>query len=110
MERADNIGKKLLTEVTQDNLFDLHKVDGTSPWMPPPSTMETMMIVYNQDRMAHARNLHVFAVSGLMAHLWMKHLGKDADFLMTIATEDHFWGKSQHKLLILAIAIPLAYV
>ena len=42
-----------------------------------------------------------------MRHLWRRHLGNDTDVLMTITSGDHFWGKSQHKPLILAIILHL---
>ena len=68
------------------------------------------MEVFNEDRMAHPKRAHVFVVPRLMAHLWMKQLGKDTDVLMTITAIDHFWGKSQHEPLILAIILPRVYV
>ena len=45
-----------------------------------------------------------------MTHLWRKQLGKDFDILMTITAGGHFWDKSQHEPLILAIVLPLVYV
>ena len=68
------------------------------------------MEVFNKDRMAYAKQVHVFAIPRLMMHIWRKHLGKDADVLMTITARDHFWDKSQHKPLVLAIVLPFAYV
>ena len=68
------------------------------------------MEVFDGDRMAHARQAHMFVVPSLMTHLRRKYFGKDADVLMTITTGDHFWDKSQHKLLILAIILPFAHV
>ena len=79
-----------MTEVTEDNIFNLHKVDGPRLCMPPPATMETVMEVFNEDRMAHPHTMHVFALPRLMPYLWMQYLGKDADVLVTITTGDHF--------------------
>ena len=56
----------------------------------PPSAMETIMEVFNEDRMAHLCRTHVFVVPRLMTHLWRKQLGNDADVLMTIAAGNHF--------------------
>ena len=57
------------------------------------------------------QNRHISLWSlGIMTHLWRKQLGKDANFLMTIPAGDHFWNKSQHKPLIIAIVLPFAYV
>ena len=109
-KREQPWGDTPLTEVTKDNLFDLHKVEGPRLWMPPPTSMETVMEVFNKDRMAHPRRTHVFVVPMLMTHLWRLHLGKDVDILMTITAEDHFWEKSQHEPRILAIVLPFAYV
>ena len=78
------------TEVTKDNLFNLHKLEGPRVWMPPPAAMETVMEVCNEDRMAHSKRAHVFVVPRLITHLWRKHLEKDADVLMTITDRDNF--------------------
>ena len=43
-----------LTKVTKDNLFDLHRMEGPRFWMPPPVAIETIMEVFNEDRMAHS--------------------------------------------------------
>ena len=75
----------------------------------PPAAMEKIMQVFNEDRIAYPRRAHVFVVPSLMTHLWRKQLGKDADVLMTITATDHFWDKSQHEPLILAIVLPFAY-
>ena len=99
-----------MTEVTKDNPFDLHRVDGRILWMPMPATMETMMEVFNEDRVVHPLNSHICVVPRFMTHLWRKHLGKDADVLMTIVTGDHIWYRSQHEPLILTIVLPFAYV
>ena len=40
-------GSMDLIEVTKDNLFDLHNVEGPRIWMPPPAAMETIMEVFN---------------------------------------------------------------
>ena len=78
--------------------------------MPPPAAMETIMEVFNEDRMVHLKQSHVFVVPSLMTHLWRKHLGKYAYVLMIITTGDHFWGKSQHEPPILVIISPFAHV
>ena len=92
-------------------MFDLYKVDGPRLWMPLPAMIETMMEVFNEYRVAHPGNAHIFTVPRLMRYLWRTHLGNDdVDILITIATRDHLWDKSQHKPLILAIVLPFAYV
>ena len=68
--------------------------------------METIMEVFNEDRMAHPKRSHVFVVPRLMTHFWRKQLGKEADVLMTITARDHFWEKSQQEPPILAIVLP----
>ena len=78
--------------------------------MPPPVAMETAMKVFNKNRMAHPKRAHLFVVPRLMTYLCRKQLGKDADVLMTITTGDHFWDKSQHASLILAIVLPFTCV
>ena len=90
--------------------FDLHKVEGPMLWMPPPVAMETIMKVFNEDRMAHPKRAHVFLVPRLMTHMWRKHLRKVKNVLIAITAGDHFWGKSQHKTLILIIVLPFAHV
>ena len=79
-----------LTEVTNDNMFDLHKLEGLRLWMPPPAAMETIMEVFYEDRMAYPHQAHVFIIPRLMTHMWRKHLGKDTDIMMTITSGGHF--------------------
>ena len=67
---------------------------GSKAFDAPPATMEMIMEVFNEDRMAHPKQAHMFVVPRLMTHLWRKPLGKDADVLVTITDEDHFWDKS----------------
>ena len=110
LDRKTPWGEMPLTEVTKDNLFDLDTVEGPQLWMPPPAAMETIMEVFNEDRMAHHCRAHIFVVPRLMTHLWRKQLGKDSDVLMNIAAGDYFWDKFQHKPLMLIIVLPFAYV
>ena len=99
-----------LVEIDRDNMFELYQVEGPRLWMPPPAAMETVMELFNEDRIAHPGNAHVFAVPRLMTHLWRKTLSKDADLMFTVATGDrHFWETSQHEPLIVAIVLPLSY-
>ena len=72
--------------------------------------MEMIMDVFNEDRMVHPKQAHVFVVRRLMTNLLRKQLGKDANDLMIIPARDHFWDKSQHEPLILAIVLPFAYI
>ena len=44
------------------------------------------MEMYNEDRIAHPWNTHIFAVPRLMTHLWRKSLFKDADLNFTVTT------------------------
>ena len=88
----------------------MQHLDGPRLWMPPPAAMETVMKLFNEDRIAHPWNPHVFVVPRLMTHLWRKQLGKDADVMFTVATRNHFWDTTQHEPLIVAIVLPLAHV
>ena len=67
-----------LTEVGKDEMFELKDMKGGRLWMSPPAAMETVMELFNEDRIAHSQNPHVFVVPRLMTHLWRKKLGKDA--------------------------------
>ena len=99
-----------LVEVGPEQWFELQKVQGPRLWMPPPAAMETVMEVFNEDRLAHPWNPHVFVVPRLMTHLWRKNLGKDMDVLFTVQVGEHFWGRAQHEPLIVAVALPLVHV
>lgn len=99
-----------LVEMTPDLWFEARHVEGARLWMPPPAAMETVMEVFNEDRIAHPWNTHIFVVPRLMTHLWRRKLGRDADVLFYAATGNHFWEKSQHEPLIIALVFPYAYV
>ena len=72
-----------MTKVTKDILFDLDALE-VDDFGFPLVTMETIMGVFNEDRMAHPRRAHIFVAPRLMTRIWMKQLGKDADALMII--------------------------
>ena len=48
----------------KDNLFNLHNVEYPKLWMTPPAAMETVMGVFNEDRMTHPNQAHVFEFIG----------------------------------------------
>ena len=98
-----------LTRLTPEMWFELRDVEGPRLWFPPPAAMEVAMEMFNEDRMAHPQNPHVFVVPRLMTHLWRKNLGKDADLMFTVESGVHFWGTSQHEPLIVAIVLPFSY-
>ncbi|KAL7533011.1 hypothetical protein ACHAXR_004993 [Thalassiosira sp. AJA248-18] len=87
-------------------MFELQHVEGARLWMPPPAAMETVMELFNEDRIAHPWNPHVFAVPRLMTHLWRKNLFKGADLHFTVTVGEHFWSKDQHEPLIIAVVLP----
>ena len=42
-----------LTKVGKDEMFELKDMKGGRLWMPPPAAMETVMELFNEDRIAH---------------------------------------------------------
>ena len=104
-----NVWPTPLTEMTPQLWFELRDVKGPRLWMPAPAAMEVVMEVFNEDRIAHPRNPHVFVIPRLMTHLWRKNLGKDADLMFTVESNVNFWGSSQHEPLIFAIVLPFSY-
>ena len=77
--------------------------------MPPPAVMETVVGLFNEDRIAHPWNPHVFLVPRVMTFAWRKALSKDADVMFTAEVGDHFWSPAQNEPLIIAIVLPLAH-
>jgi hypothetical protein len=90
--------------------FSLHTFEDPRLWIPPPAAMETVVEMFNEDRIAHPHIPHVFVVPRLMTHLWRKQLRKDADLLFTVACGASFWPSSMHEPLIVLIAFPFAHV
>ena len=77
---------------------------------PPPTAMETVVEVFNEDSLAHHHIPHVFAIPRLMTHLQRRQLSKDVDVLFTINVGTYFWPSSMHEPLIVLIVLPLAHV
>ena len=48
-----------LTEVGKDEMFELKDMKGGRLWMPPPAAMETVIELFNEDRIAHPQNPRV---------------------------------------------------
>ena len=106
---AETFGQAPLVEVTKDNMFELRNVVGSRLWVLPPAVMETALEMFTEDRVAHPWNAHVFAVPQLMTHLWRHSLGKDADLSFTVQTGNHFWARTQHEALLIAVVLPLCH-
>ena len=90
--------------------FEQHEGSDEERWA---AAMETVIECFNEDRVAHPENAHVFAIPRLMTHLWQKNLNKDADVLFPVEAgpqPGHFWATNQHEPLIVAIVFPFAYV
>ena len=77
-------------DVTKDKMFELPSLEADRLWMLAPAAMETAMELFNEGRIAHSWNAHVFAIPRIMTHLWRKNLGKDADLIFSVAPGEHF--------------------
>ena len=66
-----------------DDWFDLHNIQEARLWIPPPAAMETVVELFNEDRLAQLHIPNVFFVPRLMTHLWRKQPIKDADICFT---------------------------
>ena len=80
-----------LNRLSPDDWFELHKKYRPRLWTPPPAEMETVVEVFNEERLVHPHIPHVFAIPHLMTHLWRRQLSKDADVLFTINMGPSFW-------------------
>ena len=90
--------------------FELYDIAAPRLWSPPPAAMETVVELFNEDRLAHPEMSHVFVVPRLMTHLFRRSLGKDADLMFEAASGSWFWPLSMHEPLIVIIVLPLVHV
>ena len=72
--------------------------------------METVVELFNEDRLAHPHTPHVFSIPCLMTHLCRRQLSKDTDVLFTINVGPFFLLYSMHEALVLLILLPVAHV
>lgn len=72
--------------------------------------METVVELFNEDRLMHPRIPHVFLIPRLMTHLWRKQLGKDADLMFAVRAGTSFWGGNMHEPLYVLIVLPITHV
>ena len=92
-----------------EDWFTLYLEESPRLWLPPPAAMETVVELFNEDRLVHPHIPHVFAIPSLMTHLWRKTLSKDADVLFSIKPGAPFWPRTMHEPLILIIVLPLSH-
>ena len=95
-----------MKRLSPDDWFELNTQDRPRLWTPPPAATETVVKVFNKDRLAQPHTPHVFAIHRLMTHLWRRQLSKDADVLFTINVGKSFWPSSMHEPLIVLIVSP----
>ena len=79
-------------------------------WCLPPVAIETVVEVFNDDRLVHPNIPDVFCVSRLMTHLWRKALSNDGDLLFTVAVGNLFWPKCMYEPLFILVVLPLFFV
>ncbi|KAL7468881.1 hypothetical protein ACHAXS_009127 [Conticribra weissflogii] len=95
--------------LTPEDWFTLYEIEEPRLWIPPPAAMETVVEMFNEDRLVHPHIPHVFAVPRLMTHLWRKQLGKDADVMFTVGVGSGFWPSNMHEPLVVLIVLPLVH-
>ena len=99
-----------LVKLEPEDWFSLKDIVGHRLWMPPPAAMETIVELFNEDRMVNPHLTHVFVIPRLMTHLWRKQLFKDADVNFYVKAGAPFWPSDMHEPLTVVIVLPLAYV
>jgi len=103
------MGEKL-RDLTPEDWFSLYGLTTPRFWSPPPSAMETVMELFNEDRLMNPHLPHVFAVPRLITHLWRKALSKDADLMFSVEPGTPFWPTNMHEPLLIAIVFPISHV
>ncbi|KAL7530331.1 hypothetical protein ACHAXR_005038 [Thalassiosira sp. AJA248-18] len=106
---GDPWGKRKLKMLSPQDWFLRHECEEPRLWCPPPAAMETVVELFNEDRLAHPKIPHVFAIPRLMTHLWRKHIRKDADLAFEVAPGAPFWPKTMHEPLILFVILPIGF-
>ena len=99
--------KDRMNPLRPEEWFSLRDILTPRLWVPPPAAMETVVELFNDDRLARPHIPHVFAVPRLMTHLFRKALSKDADLMITIKAGAPFWPKSMHEPLMLFVMLPV---
>ena len=90
--------------------FSTYEFEEPRLWSPPPAAMETVVELFNEDRLAHPQIPHVFVLPRLMTHLWRKQLRRDADLMFEVAPGSPFWPKCMHEPLLVLIVLPIGFV
>eukprot|EP00984_Skeletonema_dohrnii_P024304 scaffold13420_cov135-Skeletonema_dohrnii-CCMP3373.AAC.1 len=100
----------LLKTLTPKDWFSLYEIKSHRLWIPPPAAMETVVELFNEDRLVNPHLAHVFVIPRLMTHLWRKQLFKDADVRFYVRAGAPFWPSSMHEPLTVLLVLPLAFV
>ena len=101
---------RALKSLSPDDCFQLYTQDRPRLWTPLPAAIETVVEVFNEDRLVHPHIPHVFAIPRLMNHLCRRQLSKEVDVLFTINVGLSFWVYSIHEpLIVLMICLLLMF-
>ena len=104
------LGQEDLRLMSPGDWFSTYDISEPRLWSPPPSAMETVVELFNEDRLVNPHIPHVFVLPRLMTHLWRKQLRKDADLMFEVAPGSPFWPKCMHEPLIVLIVLPIGFV
>ena len=99
-----------LITLTPEDWFGLRDIKGHRLWLAPPAAMETVMELFDEDRIVNPHLAHVFVIPRLMTHLWRKKLFRDADLRFYVRAGVPFWPSSMHEPLPVVVVLPLAHV
>ena len=65
-------GEHALKRLSPGDWFELHTQYRPILWTHPPSAMETVVEVFDEDRLVHPHIPHLCAIPRLMTHMWRR--------------------------------------
>ena len=89
-----------------DKAFSL-KDGSTMVWCPAPAAADVAVEQMAKSQLKRPCNTHIVIVPRILTSKWRKGLSKAADIIVELPFLTHYWEKSFHEPLILAIALPL---
>ena len=80
---------------------------GTFVWSPPPAAAESMLEELRKARHRRTTSTHLILIPRLLTPMWLKHLNKVSDIVLSIPAGHHAWPAEMHEPLTIGIVFPL---
>jgi len=75
-------------------------------WAPPPYAGDVAIAQLRDSRHKRTEHMHIFVVPRLASYLWIRHLYRASDMVITVPVGSPGWPSAMHEPLLISLVFP----